>query len=120
MDTALEYDSFEDRLLAAIIGRAVKDYVVARRRQLIDVNGAFDEPALLKVERKVEASATTTAASNKAMLGCNRTEIRTAWQFMNEGGLEFYLDALAPNQDPRLIHDYAEQAVLGFKEIIWK
>lgn len=119
MDTALEYDSFEDRLLAAIIGRAVKDYVVSRRRGLIDVNGVFDEPSLLKAERKLKAS-TTTALSNKTMLGCNRTEIRTAWQFMNEGGLEFYLDALAPNQDPRLIHDYAEQAVLGFKEIVWK
>ena len=120
MDTALEYDSFDDRLLAAIIGRAVKDYVVARRRQLIDVNGEFDEPALLKVERKVQAKASSMALSNKAMLGCNRTEIRTAWQFMHEGGLEFFLDALAPNQDPVIVHDYVEQAILGFKEIIWK
>lgn len=120
MDNALIYDTFEDRLLAAIIGRAVKDYVVARRRLLIDVNGEFDEPVLLKVERKVEAKASTMALSNAAMLGCNRTEIRTAWQFMHEGGLEFYLDALAPNQDPGMVRDYVEQAILGFKEVVWK
>jgi hypothetical protein len=120
MDSALIYDTFEDRLLAAIIGRAVKDYVVARRRRVIDVNGEFDEPALLKVERKIEAKASTLALSNTAMLGCNRTELRTAWQFMYEGGLEFYLDSLAPNQDPGVIRDYAEQAILGFKQITWK
>jgi hypothetical protein len=118
VDTALEYDSFEDRLLAAIIGRAVKDYVVSRRRHLIDVNGEFNEPVFLKFACKSKKG--TLAVKESLMLGCDRTEIRTAWEFMRSGGLEFFLDALAPDQDPQMVREYARDAILGLRKIVWK
>jgi len=120
VDSALIYDTFEDRLLAAIIGRAVKDYVVARTRNLISASGEFNEVLVLKVSRKVEVKESAMTVSHRAMLGCSRTEIRTAWQFMHEGGLELLLEALAPAQDPSLVRDYAEQSILGKKEVVWK
>jgi hypothetical protein len=114
MDNALIYDTFEDRLLAAIIGRAVKDYVVARTRKLIDALGNLNDPALCLGNQ-------TYAVRPAAMLGCTRTEIRTAWQFMHDKfGLEFFLASLVPNQDPEVIRDFAEQAILGKKQVVWK
>ena len=120
MDSALVYDTFEDRLLAAIVGRAVKDYVVSRTRNLICAEGRFNETAIAKCERKLTAKGVSRSVAYKAMLGCNRVEIRTLWQFMHEGGLEMLLEALAPEQDPNLVREFAEQAILGKKQVIWK
>ena len=54
------------------------------------------------------------------MLGCDRTEIRTAWLFIHKGGLELFLEALAPNQDPEMIRKSIKEVLAGNKEVVWK
>lgn len=113
MDSALIYEDPWDRLLAAIIGRSIKDYVVARKRGIMSRDGLINERVLAKIQRAY-------SLKPASLLGCNRLEIRTAYLFMYEGGLDVLLAALAPNQDPNLIRQFAEDAIKDKREIFWK
>ena len=113
MDNALIYEDPIDRLLAAVIGQSIKDYVVARLRGFIDENGYIDERAVIKSQGQFTLKPNT-------MLGCDRTEIRTAWLFVHEGGLELFLEALAPNQNPEIIRKSIKEVLAGNKEVVWK
>ena len=51
MDSALIYEDPWDRLLAAIIGRSIKDYVVARKRGIMSRDGLINERVLAIIQR---------------------------------------------------------------------
>ena len=112
MDSALIYEDPADRLLAAIIGRAIKDYCVARMRNLLSADGVINDKILAKHNVGFVLSA-------DVMQGCSRLEIRTAYIFMHSG-LNVMLEALAPNQDPSMIRDSAEKVITGEKVIVWQ
>ena len=113
MDNALIYDDPVERCLAAIIGQACKDYVVARMRGFIDENGYINEVAVAQSQGQYTLKPNT-------LLGCDRTEIRTAWLFIHGGGLDFFMEALSPGQSPDMIRDNIQQVLENKKEIVWK
>lgn len=113
MDNALIYEQPTDRLFAAVIGQACKDYVVARMRGFIDAEGYINERAVAKSQNQYTLKPNT-------MLGCDRTEIRTAYLFIHNRGLELFLDALAPNQSAEMIRQNINLVLEGKKEIVWK
>ena len=113
MDNALIYEDPVERFLAAVIGQACKDYVVARMRGFIDENGYINEVAVAQSQGQYTLKPNT-------MIGCDRTEIRTAWLFIHGSGLDIFMEALSPNQSAQMIRENIQQVLDKKKEIVWK
>ena len=82
-------------------------------RGFIDENGYINEVAVAKSQGQYTLKPNT-------MIGCDRTEIRTAWLFIHGNGLDIFMEALSPGQSPQMIRENIQKVLDKKKEIVWK